>query len=162
MGYTVTDNFLELDKFTFLQKSLLEGENFPWYYNDFILYGDDKSKIQFTHTFFLNGDINSGLFDLLIPVLDLIKPTKLLRVKANLGHKTYEHEIGGYHTDTNEPCKTAVLYMNTNNGYTMFKDGTKIVSLENRFIEFDSDMEHTGVSQTDTQVRCLINFNYLK
>ena len=30
----------------------------------------------------------------------------------------------------------------------------------NRFVVFDSLMPHTGVSQTDEKVRCLINLNY--
>jgi hypothetical protein len=56
--------------------------------------------------------------------------------------------------------KTAIYYLNTNNGATRFEDGTEISSVENRFVVFDSDNSHTAVSCTDQKARFLINFNY--
>ena len=50
--------------------------------------------------------------------------------------------------------------MNTCNGYTLFKDNTKVESVANRFVSFDSQLEHTGTSCTDENIRVLINFNY--
>ena len=52
------------------------------------------------------------------------------------------------------------LYMNTNNGYTLLEDGTKIDSIENRLTLFPGDMLHTGISQTDTNIRVVLNFNF--
>ena len=52
--------------------------------------------------------------------------------------------------------------MNTNNGYTTFKDGTKVDSVANRMIIFDSELDHTGTTCTDQKSRVIINFNFLE
>lgn len=163
MGYQIFDNFLPEKQFKDIQHFLLEDGLCPWYYNSFIL-NDKKDDyvFQFTHTFIRGSDQyfspNVSVIDHLI---ETIKPSVIFKIKANIGGRTPLHEEGGYHTDFSFDCKTAVYYVNTNNGYTLFKDGTKINSIENRFVVFDSSMEHTGVSQTDTKVRCLINLNYV-
>ena len=76
---------------------------------------------------------------------------KIYRIKANLRSKTIFHRKSLYHTDGPElgPHKTAILYMNTCNGYTKFKKGGKVKSVENRVVIFDSDLEHAGVTCTD-------------
>ena len=53
-----------------------------------------------------------------------------------------------------------IYYVNGNNGYTEFEDGTKVESVENRFVSFAGDLIHRGVNQTDTKERVVINFNY--
>ena len=55
---------------------------------------------------------------------------------------------------------TGIYYLNTCNGYTEFEDGTIVNSVENRFVSFPGNTLHRGVSQTDTKVRIVINFNY--
>ena len=55
---------------------------------------------------------------------------------------------------------TSIFYVNTNNGYTKFEDGTKVESVANRMITFPSNMKHTGTSCTDEKKRIVINFNY--
>ena len=58
-------------------------------------------------------------------------------------------------------CKTCVFYLNTNDGYTMFKDGTKVESVENRLVLFDSQTQHCGTSCTDKRKRVVLNINYV-
>jgi hypothetical protein len=53
---------------------------------------------------------------------------------------------------------TGILYINTNNGYTKFKNGKKIKSKKNQYVEFDSKLEHTGSTCTDEDRRIVINF----
>ena len=43
---------------------------------------------------------------------------------------------------------------------TEFEDGARIESVANRFIMFSNDIEHRGVSQTDSKYRIVINFNW--
>ena len=162
MGFEVIDNFLDNDSFKNIKHFLLEDGLCPWYYNPFILNAQQKDDVfQFTHTFIRGSDeYFSPYVSNIDPLIYKIKPALIYKIKANLGGRTSNHQQGGYHIDFNFPCKTAVYYVNTNNGYTEFKDGTKIESVENRFVVFDSFMLHTGVSQTDTKVRCLINLNY--
>ena len=94
--------------------------------------------------------------------INIIKIKKLLRIKANLLTRTNNIVINKFHKDFNNKNKltTAIYYINTCNGYTLFKDGTKIKSVSNRFVSFDSNLEHTGTSCTDENIRVVINFNY--
>ncbi len=67
------------------------------------------------------------------------------------------------HKDYNNPAvdqKTGILYMNTNNGKTIFEDGEEIESVENRLIIFPASKFHAGTTHTDTRYRCLINLNW--
>ena len=57
---------------------------------------------------------------------------------------------------------TSIFYVNTNNGYTKFEDGTKVESVANRMLTFPANMKHIGTSCTDEQTRVVINFNYFK
>ena len=82
------------------------------------------------------------------------------RVKSNLNPRTHKHIKRNFHTDTRYKHKTSILYINTNNGWTEFEDGSKVNSVANRMVIFDSLIRHTGVTCTDEKVRVLINFNY--
>ena len=55
---------------------------------------------------------------------------------------------------------TAILYINTNNGYTKFKKGGKVKSVANRVVIFDSNLEHMGYACTNEKRRIVVNFNY--
>ena len=48
----------------------------------------------------------------------------------------------------------------TNNGYTLFEDGTKVDSVANRMVLFEGNRLHTGATQTDERFRYVVNFNY--
>ena len=86
-----------------------------------------------------------------------------LRIKANMNPATCEHfQLGQFHCDMDFPCWTSIYYLNTNNGWTEFADGTKVNCVKNRLITFPSEMEHVGYSCTDEQVRCVVNFNYIR
>ena len=65
------------------------------------------------------------------------------------------------HTGYPFPHKSAILYINTCDGYTKFEDGTKIDSVANRMLVFEGETLHTSSSTTDQVVRCNINFNYV-
>jgi hypothetical protein len=149
-----------------MQYSILHNEAFPWNYNSYIVSQGDKralDKHQFTHVFFRNSheDIfTSSHYPALSDLIEKINPSHLMRVKANLGIKTSEHVEGGFHRDTNLNHNIAIFYLNTNNGYTKFEDGTVVDSIANRLVVFDSNLLHSGFSQTDKNTRCVINFNY--
>jgi len=87
----------------------------------------------------------------------------LYRCKANLNpREDKNYQLGDYHSDYNLTCKTAILYINTNNGYTKFKGVDDVVeSVENRIVIFDSHLKHVGFTCTDEKTRVLININYV-
>ena len=105
--------------------------------------------------------VKSSYYPDLMPLLNKINPKEILRVKANLGTRTPVHVEGGMHTDSKMKHTTAIFYLNTNNGYTKFENGTFVESVANRLVVFNSDLLHSGFSQTDENIRCLINLNYI-
>ena len=58
------------------------------------------------------------------------------------------------------PHNVAIIYLNSNDGYTFFEDGAKIESVENRCIIFPGNLKHAGTSCTDSNLRVVLNINY--
>ena len=169
MNINIIDNFLPDYYLKQLQSRLL-GEYMPWFHNEYISSEDDpKNKtFQFIHLFY---DISPG-YNGETPVYSLVKDpfniisqklnvTKLYRIKANLRPRSFFNRSGGgYHIDGFDCSHTSVYYINTNNGYTKFKNGTKVKSVENRMVVFPSHLEHQGYTCSDKLKRVVINFNY--
>ena len=89
-----------------------------------------------------------------------LKIASVCRIKANLNPLTDKPIKHGMHIDTPFDCTTAIFYVNSNNGYTLFEDGTKVDCVKNRIVTFPSSLYHSGVSTTDTGMKVVINFNY--
>ena len=171
MNINIIDNFLPDYYFKPLQSRLL-GEYFPWFHNGYISYQDDpKNKTyQFVHTLYdirpeYNGE--TDCYSLIRDSLNLIRQklnvTKLYRIKANLRPKSFFNRSGGgYHIDGYDCSHTSVYYINTNDGYTKFKNGRKVKSVENRMVVFPSHLEHQGYTCSDQLKRVVVNFNYDK
>jgi hypothetical protein len=165
MNYKIIDNFLPEVEFTEL-KNLMLGPWVEWAYNSFVAMPDselrnDPYDFQFTHTFYYKGEPRSQWMTPIDPILQKINPSAIVRIKANLQPRTEKIITHQYHLDHNNfDGKTAIFYINTNNGYTIFEDGTKIESVENRLVVFNSNILHTGTTCTDQKVRCLINFMF--
>ena len=161
----VIDNFLDEEEFKQLQ-SIVLSQGFHWQFDDCIVVPND-GQYQFTHCIFniRYGGVSSGYYSVFDVVQQKLGVKKLDRIKLNLNPKTVFHIKGGYHIDNNpsdpyQHTKTAVFYINTNNGWTEFKKGGRVKSIANRMVIFDSNLEHTGVSCTDENRRVLVNFNY--
>ena len=161
----VIDNFLPEYQFRQISNVIL-GNQFSWHFFEGIV-GPNDGRYQFTHAIFdlRHGGILSDYYPLFDIVQQQLRVSRLDRIKLNLNPKTVFHRKGGYHTDlpkSNQPQhqKTAVLYLNTNNGWTEFKKGGKVKSVANRIVIFDSNIEHQGVTCTDEKRRIVINFNY--
>ena len=155
----VIDNFLPDYYFRSLSNTIL-GDDFWWFYNeDTAIEGDGHS--HFINMFYKKNPVGpTESFPKIEPYLPFFKMKELCRIKANLAPRTIFHRKTGWHVD-NLPCSTtAILYMNTNNGWTEFKKGSRVKSVANRVVIFDSNLEHQGVTCTDKKRRVLINFNY--
>lgn len=162
--YKIIDDFLKKSDFLKIKESLLSNE-FPWYYTKVL----DRTPVsmeakeynfQFTHTFYKDSKPISNAVFLLDPIINRISPDNILRIKANLNIKTEKIVEHGHHVDFNE-CTTAIFYVNSNNGKTIFQNGSVVESLENRLLVFNSNLMHSGTTCTDENVRCVINFNYI-
>ena len=94
------------------------------------------------------------------------KVISLLRVKANFyppADKLIEHQPHiDYDVIDGKPDIQGALYcINTCDGYTKLHDGTKIDSVANRLILFNSQKSHNSTNTTTTEGRWNININYL-
>ena len=155
----IIDNFLPEEEFKSIQ-SLMMGGQFNWFYAEGLSYRDDESY-QMVHMFFQpEVGSNSEYLPMWSNFMTKVEAKKCARIKANMTFKTSEPEPSLYHTDF-EDMKTAIFYINTNNGYTEFENGVRVNSVANRVCIFDSNLNHRGVTHTEgDQQRIVVNFNY--
>jgi len=171
MNVQVQDNFLDPQQFFELQKDMCGGE-FPWYWQPNVAYDiipdellecDKLDNWQFSHMLYWLDAPQSAWYKEARILLDAMQPniTALMRVKANCNPVTKEPIEHGYHTDINQSeSTTSIFYLNTNNGYTKFEDGTKVDCVANRLVTFPNNIRHTGVTCTDKKNKIVININY--
>ena len=165
----VFDNFLPSESFHFVQTQLL-SPGWPWYFQDQVDYASESSdleKSQFCYQLYRNHSWHGAGESIVSPFLPHLKPLTLVRVKANLQVRTETRKQNSFHVDLlnpdHEPYEnllTAIYYVNSNDGVTVFEDGTEIESVENRMIVFPSRTKHTGTTCTNAKRRVVINFNY--
>ena len=158
----VIDDFLPQDKFLLL-KNTMESDDFPWLFKNEINYSKDKKvlyKSQYIHMFeCIDNQYNSIYHDLVKPIITFLAPEKVIRVKSNSLPKTKKVLRCGWHTDNKFHLSySAVFYVNTNDGYTEFKNGIKINSIGNKLAIFESDVIHSATTCTNDKRRIVINF----
>ena len=170
----IIDNFLQQDDFDTIASTIM-SKGFPWYHQDDVAYKDEvKEDMTFYSTHWLYKD-DKPRFDtsleLIMPILkrlgsmnDNYKLRTLVRVKLNSypnQNKFIEHPWHEDFEPNTLPYKACLLSLNTCDGYTKFKDGTKIESVANRAILFDPCISHHSTNTTDQTRRVNININYL-
>jgi hypothetical protein len=167
----VIDNFLPKDRFDFVTSQI--PFNVPWnYLNGTVSHTDDVTSNlhdwQMTHVFYKSPHFTSEEYGIVQPIVEQIKPLMLERIKANLSPSATENLEYGMHTDLAvdddiaKDFTTAIYYVNSNDGYTLFEDGTKVESVANRLVTFPANIKHTGTTCTDVKNRIVINFVYLR
>ncbi len=173
MSIIIIKDFLPKNEFETIQKMFL-GPRIPWFFNSCIVdlsisdsienrdvSIEDLYDYQFTHMLYQNYTICSEFFQLLDPILTKLNPSAILRIKSNLIPRSDKIIEFPLHIDiTHFKGKTAIFYINSNDGYTLFQDGTKVESIENQIVIFDSTTMHTGTTCTNQKNRCVINFNF--
>lgn len=145
----------------------------PWKYDEVVAseYNDqstcdEKYDWQMSHYFYNHPFHRSDEFHIIQPLLEKLNPVVLYRAKLNLTTVSEQIVEHGYHVDY-EPLKdaklfkSAVFYLNTNDGYTKFKDGTAIESIANRLVSFPTTLEHTGSTCTNAKNRLVLNLVYI-
>ena len=156
---TIKDKFLDTEKFENICTTL-NPKVVPWSYQEVVHEAEslvpDIDNFQFSYTILPD----TKFYGCLIPLFDKMNMEVHFRVKINLNpkaHKVFEH---GYHIDIPTPSKTAIFYLNTNDGYTAFETGEKVESVANRLVLFDSHIKHTGTTCTNQKARLVLNINY--
>ena len=176
MNIKITDNFMPKDVFKEYQSNIYK---IPWTINPILtsninvsaILCDEIDNFWFTHEFYSgNKQVSEYYYKFIEQLLPHIKVRSLIRVKINANIKTEKIIKHGFHIDykavvngevqETHNCFTSILYLNTNDGYTEFENGTKIKSIENRLITFPLSYRHTGTTCTNQPFRSVINFNY--
>ena len=162
MYHQAKNNFLEDKSFKGI-KNFFFDEKCLWSYRPHQTKNDNGF---FAHDIFLNFQPVSTSFKLLKPLLKKlgIEEEDIIQIRANLLLNKPEHKYSEFHIDckTNKNFTTAIFYLNTCNGSTIFeKDNTEIKSEENKLLVFDGNLKHKAKSQTDTHKRIVINFNFI-
>jgi hypothetical protein len=157
----VIDNFLDQESYKALYNDLYLNKHIPYYIGYPVATTTSDDGMFFIHEFYQDDRVVSDYFDriksLLFNKLDYIT---LLRAKLNLYPKTdkvIQHE---FHKDYLFVHKNAIYYLNSNNGYTMLENGTKVNSVANRLLLLEDNEVHASSTCSDSVARYTININY--
>jgi len=168
VNITIADDYLAEDYFNSIVDEFSVSTT-PYYIADGISYEKD-GHLQFTHTICANGEITSpDYFDLLKLYFNTLQVDQFVNCKVNLIPKTKTLIEHGWHIDVTEIpedqkkySKTSVLYLNSTNGYTIFKSGIKVPSKANRLVMFPNHYEHASTTNTcDALYRLSLITNFL-
>ena len=162
MNYKIVDNFLPKENFIKI-KELLLGNTFPWFYfpNISDLEKISKGNLFYMSHLFYKHEPYSSFYDIIKNnLLNFMDIKSIIRVKANLYPNQSIKKLNEMHIDYDFKHTGAIFSINTNNGGTILKDGTKIDSIENRILFFDPSLSHDSENCTDQKVRVNININY--
>ena len=183
MDIEVIDNFLPEESFLYLKQMIIDNPRFPWFLSTGVSTNEDdpesvrisdtvRNELWNTFHYHLVYNQNlqctpiNGLCDDIMQIfgdrLNSVREIKsLIRIKVNSYSYTPKVMEHGPHIDIDIPCVAALYSLNTCNGYTKFKDGTKVDSVGNRIVFFDASEYHQSTTTSDQKFRFNINFNYL-
>ena len=169
MKYEVIDNYLDEEYFDSLVTFITDKEKtgnrmMLWFFQTNIAYENvvEDNLFYMIHVFYEHNLPSSPFYDKLVPLLEKLKAVCLIQIKANLYPNTeilHEHPM---HKDYPFSHSSALLSLNTCDGYTKLKDGTKIDSVANRILLFDASEEHCSTTTTNVPARINININYIQ
>ena len=169
--FRVNDNFLTEQDFGTIRDTITAGD-FQWTFSQYVdSPNEEPTPGQFVHTAYFGSVPCSQFYNSLVPIIEhKLGISALYRIKLNLQPRLPEPFKYSFHSDLSHDFEkdvashwtTAILYINTNNGYTEFENGKKVESVANRMVTFPANLKHRGVTQTDEQTRIMINFNFLK
>ena len=176
----VYNHFLDYQDYHLLKDAFCSDskDRAPFFYNDNIVSENelkDDYSFQFTHVLVGCSDgsgyasvdekeIYSPYWKNVFPIFDKLDAQKVIRAKVNMRTRTPEIYKSKFHVDVPQKIeghKTAIYYLNSNIGYTIFESGEKVNSVGNRIVIFDGHQYHCGTSCTDQNIRSVLNINFI-
>jgi hypothetical protein len=182
----VIDNFLPQEMFDEVQQHVTYNEVVDWIFMENRWYSFEKTSelmqvlnltekiiptnlVQMIHSLYNKNGFVTSFPDVYGKVLEYFHNSFeieiLITAKLNMTFPFEENYLTGFHTDfqyENTPnYKTAIMYLNDNDGYTLLEDGTKIEAKSNRIVIFDGTTQHCGTTCTDENKRITLNLNYI-
>ena len=171
MDIKVIDDFLPQEQFEEVRDSIMYHFDFPWYIHKRVNTVGKNCTEEYwnwyaTHTFYRNDYATSQqchrIYDIFIPrFVEMNIYHSLLRIKGNFYPHTETLKEHAGHRDYLYSNTGALYSLNTCDGYTKLCDGTKIPSVANRILIFDSSIIHNSTTTTNAAGRFNINFNFL-
>ena len=170
MSIQVFDNYLPIHTFQEI-KDYYTSEIFPWFFGNAVKENSTDTNNDYNwqlyHMLYHTPNMISDHNTVLLPLYDKLNFGVLVKSKVNCNHITNNIIEHGMHNDIEvgnlvDVVTTAVYYLNTNNGYTKFEDGTIVESVENRLVTFPASTKHTGSTCTDQKCRIVFNINYIE
>ena len=164
--YEIVDNFLDENDFGEIT-DIIFGDKFPWFNIDCVTspsFEDSGESLTGSYMVHMLYDYHQPHSEFMSPIYipfsnkDFVK--SLVRVKVNLYPNNSVLEEHNMHVDYDWSHKGAIFSLNTCDGYTKLEDGTKIQTVANRMLFFDSSKPHCSTNTTDARKRANINFNY--
>jgi len=194
MQLEVIDNLLSNSYADKIENAMVNNDMFPWFFHphtvdtavegEWVLDPSTKDSLQFVHSFYHENKLNSEYFNLVIPVMNVLrdkikflsdKQIEMIRVKSNLMIKdpSYpEHYYNIPHKDGNINELTLLYYVNDSDGETIFfnefLDSSKMPESitikhkqkpkKNTAVLFNSNLLHTSSPPKINDQRVVINF----
>ena len=168
MSIKIYDNLLSKEELNKIQ-NVFCGHEVDWHYSKTLDEGmheyGEKYNWQMGHVCYNYDRPLTKHFENVVPILGAIENKEpvnsLIRIKANLYPASQQLVKHGYHVDQKYDCKSALYFVNTNNGYTRLKKEKKsVASVENSVLHFNSAEFHHSTNCTDKQRIITININY--
>ncbi|MFZ9727909.1 MAG: hypothetical protein ACO3CD_02755 [Candidatus Nanopelagicaceae bacterium] len=176
---TIIDNFLDTENWESI-KDLTMGPTFKWTCGPSLMEAPnveitmdplyDRQLVNLLYSKYKpsikSAQEQESDYKIIIPILKKLRIStkELTRVKINGNLCRATTMRSGWHVDVPDDQyglgMTAIYYINTNNGKTLFKTGEEIESIENRIVIFPNHFFHSPQYQTDTPMRCVININW--
>jgi hypothetical protein len=143
--------------------AVLSGQDFEWYNQQIMVYDDVETELPFfAHCAYIDHTPRSRHFELFRPLVERLDTKALLRIRINNFPRWSEIVEHGWHVDyPDSDHKTAIYYVNDNNGSTLVEGQEPIRSVANRLLLIDGGMKHSSTSHTDTNHRYTVVVNYL-
>ena len=169
--FEIIDNFLTDHEFNHVLENMYTDELY-WDESVKVIGDDSEDNFQYVHTIYDFYVPRSPVFSEIEFIIRKLRAISIYKIKMNKEPLCSERYYSDFHYDFNcsfgthekpvghKNMKTGILYLNTNDGYTEFENGKIAKSVANRFIEFPTNTFHRGVSQTSTDFRYVVNFNY--
>jgi len=145
-------------------KSYFFGQEVPWIYSDTVAHNDDEGDTSggyFIHNIFVENRPVCTSFDNILNMfrnsVDDVKA--LIRMRFILYPRTTEVIEHKPHVDFEFEHKGALIYMNTNNGFT--RSGSIVSpSIENTVYKHDPSHAHNSSTCSDHPFRGVLTVNY--
>ena len=154
----IHQNFLKHGTFQELKREIITPD-FTWHYAMSPGEPEQYCRILYwDHQFNCDGK----LMRILRTITNQLGAIAILKIKVNSTSRNSPEQM--WHCDWNlkTPSKTCIIYLNTNNGRTEFQEHDNVDSVENTAVIFDTNTQHRGVPQSDTDRRLVMNISYFE